>query len=193
MAYIAATNCTVSVLDKGVVGKKRRTYGTIVFDSTTLTYTATTGIPLPTFGKWGFMKQVDMIFFNQSVAATVGGLVYKYDKTNHSIRVFCSAAITPAGTIAAPVFTGIAKTVAGTVSAPVFTADGFTEATLGTTHTITGTVSAPVFTSTPITVAGTINAPTFTGTAGAIAGLAEWTNNVALGASVTLYFDAIGV
>lgn len=96
MAYIAADNCTVTILDRGVVGKKRRTYGTIVFDSTSLTYTGTTGIPLPTFEKWGFLKQVDMIFFN-TTSATTGNFIYKYDKTNHSIRVYCSPAHTVGG------------------------------------------------------------------------------------------------
>ena len=139
MAYVAATDCTVTVLDKGTVGKKRRNYGTIVFDSTSLTYTATTGIPLPTFEKFGFMKQIDYMFFN-STSATTGAFVFKYDATNKSIRVYSIPA-----------------------------------------HTPTGTVS------------GTITALVFSGVAAAIQSLAEWTNNVALGAAVTLYFDAIGV
>lgn len=193
MAYLTVGDCTVAVLSRGIVGKKRRTYGTLTFDGTTRTYVGTTGIPLPTYEKWGFMKQVDMILFNQSVAATVGGFVYKFDKTNHSLRVYASAAITPAGSISAPVFTGVSATPTGTVSAPVFTATTHVHTTLTESVVVIGSVSQPVFTGVAATPTGTVSAPAFTGTAVALAGLAEHTNNVALGASVVLYFDAIGV
>jgi hypothetical protein len=204
MARVAASDITITIKDRGMVGKKRRVYGSLTFNSTTLTYTGTTGIPLPTFEKWGFLKQIDNVFFNQNVAATVGGYVYKFDPTNKSIRVYNSAAITPAGTISQPVFAGVAATPTGTVSAPTlgmasYTPAGTVSGTIaalvftGTPATLTGTVSQPTFTGVAATPTGTVSAPVFTGTAVAAAGLSEWTDNVALGASITLYFDAIGV
>lgn len=194
MARLASTDLTVTVLDRGIVGKKRRSYGSIVFDSTSLTYTIATGILMPTAPSFGFLSLVDNMFFVKSLGAGATELVFKYDKTNHSIRVYRSAGFTPAGTVAAPVFTGIAVTPAGTVSAPVFTGDNITEvAVTGTSHSVTGTISQPVFAGIALTPSGTVSAPAFTGTAVAATALAEFTDNTALGGAVTLYFDAIGV
>jgi hypothetical protein len=192
MARLAETDVTVTVLSKGVVGKKRRMYGTLTFDSTTLTYTIATGIPLPAYQYFGFMKQMDIMFFTQDVGAGATELVYKYDPTNQSIRVYRVAGFTPAGSVAAPVFTAVGGTPAGSVSAPVFTGTAYVQSD-GVTTAPVGSVAAPVFTGDGLTIAGSVSAPAFTGTAVAAGSLAEFTDNTALGGEVTLYFDAIGV
>ncbi len=193
MARVAATDITVTILDKGMVGKKRRIYGSLTFNATSLTYTVTTGIPLPAYGYFGFLKQCDNVFFNAQVDGVGDGLVFKYDKTTHvaatgGLRVFRSAAATPSGSVSAPTFTGVAATPTGSVSAPTFTGDAMT-----TWGTPTGSVSAPAFTGVAATPTGSVSAPAFTGVAIAAAGLAEFTDNIALGGVIVLYWDAIGV
>ena len=186
MAYIAATDITVTILSKGMVGKKRRIYGSLTFDATTLTYTVTTGIPLPVARAFGFMKQVDNIFFNAQTDAVSDGIVWKYDLASHAaatggLRAFRAAAhtttgtcsqpafsgvaATPTGSVAAPVFTGVEATPTGSVSAPAFVADSHEHTTILDPIVITGTVAAPAFTGVAATPTGTVSAPAFTGVA----------------------------
>ncbi len=193
MAHFVAADVVVAILSKGVVGKKRRTYGTITLATTSATYDNPGGIYLPALTSFGFLKSIDNIFLSKDLS-TAGTLVsdtsiFKYDKTLHTIRVFRSAAHTPTGSISAPTFTGVSASVAGSVTAPTFTGVAMT-----TWGTPTGSVSQPAFAGVSITPTGSVSAPTFTAVAIAQAGLAELTDTTLLGGtSLVLYFDAIGV
>ena len=216
MPALASTDVTVAVLSKGIVGKKRRNYCSITFGDGALTY-PTGGVPLPTCRYFGLIKQVDNLIIYDAAAAPLG-YIYKYDKTNHKLMMFQTATLTPAGTVAAPVFTGTAATPAGTVAAPVFagtaaTPAGTVAAPTITTETgnpatapigvITGAlaqtagatgitgVQAPAFTGTEATPAGTNSAPALTGTPTTAAALAQ-IGAAVTPAAATLYVEAIG-
>lgn len=117
--------------------------------------------------------------------SAAGGYSVHYDTVNKKLMVFRSAGFTPAGTVAAPVFTGSAlaghshtiPVTAGTAGDAVTNNAGVLESTGGQDLT-TSSDSAG-------TPAGTNSAPAFTGTAVAAAAMTEVANGVNL-STVTL-------
>ncbi|MEN6421319.1 MAG: hypothetical protein ABFD76_05170 [Smithella sp.] len=89
MGAIASTDITITVgsRDKeiiGVMAGKNMTLATIAFGNAALTYPAN-GIPLPAIGHFGLLKVLDFM----SIQPPPGdGFVYKYDSTNHTIRIY---------------------------------------------------------------------------------------------------------
>jgi hypothetical protein len=63
---------------------KNFTLAGITFGNSTLTYPAN-GVPLPAIGNFGRRKAIDFGLVSQNPD---DGLLYKYDKTNHSIRIY---------------------------------------------------------------------------------------------------------
>lgn len=89
MAAITSADVTVSVNhgDRDMAGPgsfKDFTLATVAFGDGSLTYPAN-GVPLPAIGAFGFRKGLDFALVADNPA---DGLVYKYDKTNHSIRIY---------------------------------------------------------------------------------------------------------
>jgi hypothetical protein len=201
MAGIASTNVTVTLSKLERLGSELKAVGTIAFGNGALTYPSG-GVPLPALSNFR-LRSANRMFL---LGGEASGYVYKYDQTNHKIRIYQTAAVTPAGTVAAPVFTGESYTPAGTVAAPVFTGAAMSNFTpAGSvdagTHVFTGTPaspgtpagtnSAPAFTGAAHTLAGTNSAPAFTGAATTAAALAELGTGVAP-AAVTLAYEAWG-
>ena len=89
MSALASTDVTVTVnpRDREMAGGgafKNMSLATIAFGDSAKTYPAN-GIPLPAIGNFGFRKAIDFGLVSQNPD---DGLIYKYDKTNHSIRVY---------------------------------------------------------------------------------------------------------
>jgi len=89
MAALASTDVVVTVNpgDREIAGGaafKNISIASIVFGDGSLTY-PTNGVPLPAIGVFGFRKAIQ---FGLVAQAPGDGFVYKYDKTNHSIRVY---------------------------------------------------------------------------------------------------------
>jgi hypothetical protein len=89
MSELAAINVAVTVNpgDREIAGGgafKNMSLVSIAFGGGALTYPAN-GIPLPAIGVFGFRKAIN---FASIMPAPGDGFVYKYDKTNHSIRVY---------------------------------------------------------------------------------------------------------
>ncbi|HAJ28117.1 MAG TPA: hypothetical protein DCG53_12885 [Syntrophus sp. (in: bacteria)] len=96
-AALAAANVTVTVnpgdRDLGGGGaSKNFTMASLAFGDGALTYPAN-GVPLPAIGAFGFHKAIHMGIV---VSDPDKGFVYKYDKTNHSIRIYTQGAVTGA-------------------------------------------------------------------------------------------------
>lgn len=88
MADIAATNVTLSISprdrDLGANGMdKKLVAGTISFGDGALTYPAN-GVPLPAIGNFNMVKKLDRMFIEQPVDL----IEYRYDATNHTIRMY---------------------------------------------------------------------------------------------------------
>jgi hypothetical protein len=137
----------------------RRVFPVISFGNGALLYPAL-GIPLPALGKFGLLFAIKRAYIEQPAS----GYIYHFDRDNHKLRIFLAGASgiaaasagTPAGTVAAPVFSGTPHTPAGSVDpgTHVFTgveetpagsntAPGFTGSALAThTHVLTGGVLA---------------------------------------------------
>lgn len=89
MSDLAATDVTVTVSPgkreiAGATAGKNMTLAQVVFGTGALTYPAN-GVPLPAIGVFGFRKAIDFAVIAQ---APGDGFTYKYDKTNHTIRVY---------------------------------------------------------------------------------------------------------
>lgn len=148
MGAIVAGDLTLTVnnRDRVRVNQKSMVMAHVAFTTSTQTYPAT-GVPLPAVGAFGMKKAIDFV----NVMSNPGdGYVVKYDKVNHSLRIYQGSAasththtLTPTGTVAAPVFTG--------------------SALAGHTHTESGTTTSSDSAGTP---AGTNSAPAFTGAQG---------------------------
>jgi hypothetical protein len=193
MADLASTDVTLTKIVKHRVGLLKQRIHQVAFGNGALTYPSG-GVPLPALSYF----ELDHVDFFDLKVVTINGLTYKYDKTNHKIRIFQSAGFTPAGTNSAPAFTGSAlgahphdiKLIGGiTATEPVAVQGGDTLGkNAATDRTIAGADSATkggvvgVSAGTP---AGTVAAPTFTGTAVAAAALVEL-GNVAVAAVVLL-------
>lgn len=94
MSALAAANVTVTVnsgdRDLGGGGaSKNITMASLAFGNATLTYPAN-GVPLPAIGTFGFHKAIHMGII---VSDPDKGFVYKYDKTNHSIRIYTQGVV----------------------------------------------------------------------------------------------------
>lgn len=190
MTALASTDVTVTMnardrdIGHGALGKNMG-IASVAFGDSALTY-PTGGIPLPAIGSFGMQRQLDIGIIEQPPG---DGYVYKYDRTNHKIKIYTSAGITPAGTIAST-FTGSAlathahtNTVTdGTAGNAVTLNTDHLEATGGGTLT-----NSSVSGGTP---AGTV-ASVLTGAAIAAAALAELSSAVAP-AATTLRMLVVG-
>lgn len=85
MADLASTDVTITVEERTIVKKKRRNRVKIVFGDGALTYPSG-GVPMPAFGSFGFVRNLDFLILIDSSAAT--GTVWKYDKANAKLRGF---------------------------------------------------------------------------------------------------------
>mgnify|MGYP001571590060 CR=1 FL=1 len=168
----------------------------IAFGDSALTY-PTGGIPLSNLSKWGFPNLVDSLVFQD--AANANGFVYKWDRANNKLLIYRSAGVTPAGTVAAPVFTGAGLAAhthdmlgiggLATTSNEALFLDASQKfgKNAATNRTIVGSTSATtggVVAVTAGTEAGTNSAPAFTGSAIAAAALIEATTGLAPAATV---------
>lgn len=188
MADLAVGDVTVNLVMQDRTRKRRMNDITIAFGDGSKTY-PTNGVPLPTsMRSYGLSRAIERFFLQQPAS---GGIVYTYDPTNHTIRMWRSAGFTPSGTVAAPVFTGSAlashdhnlKFIGGIAETEaVMIAGGDTLGkNAATDRTIAGADSATkggVVGITAGTPAGTNSAPAFTGAAVAAAALAEFSGAV---------------
>lgn len=118
MPDLGASDVTVTLVPQDVefLGMGlRMSLPTINFGNGSKTYPAN-GVPLPSIGNFGMKKAIKRVMI-QGPPGT--GYVYKYDPTNHTVRIYQGAGLTPAGSVSAV----SAGTPAGTVAAPVFTGD----------------------------------------------------------------------
>lgn len=181
MGAFVAADVTITKVKKQRVGLMKESLYLVAFGDASKTV-PTNGIPLPALGLFG-LKQVD---FHQLAPVTVNGYAYRYDETNHSIRLFQVPGFTPAGTVAAPVFSGSAlgahthdvKLIGGiTATEPVAVQSGDTLGkNAATDRTIAGADAATkggVVGVTGGTPAGSNSAPAFTGAAVAAGALSE--------------------
>jgi hypothetical protein len=185
---LSSTNVTVTTAPENMerVGRVKMNISTVSFGNGALTYPAN-GVPLPTKSKFGVDYSVK---FMHIMGPPATGYVYKYDSTNHTIRIYQSAGFTPAGSVAAPAFTGSAlgthththTLTNGTAGAAVTFSTDHLEATGGGTLTSSATGGG--------TPAGSNSAPAFTGNAVAAAPMVEL-GNVAV-AATTLTVMTVG-
>jgi hypothetical protein len=201
MTAIASTDVTVTITSRERSGKQVKVLGTIAFGDGALTYPSG-GVPLPAKSYFRLSSISRMHLTGDSAS----GYVYKYDYANHKITMYQTATVTPAGTVAAPVFSGSALAththdilVKGGASGGIDEAVGV-EGTdslakdAATDRTIVGSASATkggVVAITGGTPAGTNTAPAFTGAATTAAAMAALGTGVAP-AAITLYFEAYG-
>lgn len=86
MADIAASDVTVTVLNRRRSGTNQRfNQVKIAFGNGTLTY-PTGGIPLPTFPSFGFTKVLEDLVLSDADDAT--GIIWKYDRENKKLRAY---------------------------------------------------------------------------------------------------------
>lgn len=95
MPAFVASDLTVAVTDRTIVGLKRRVRGTLTFGNGALTY-PTGGIPLPTFEKWGFVRNVDDVHITGVNGLTTDYLT-RYDRANHKLQLFEEEGVAAAG------------------------------------------------------------------------------------------------
>jgi len=138
MAHFLTADVVVAILSKGMVGKKRRTYGSITLATTSATYDNPGGIFLPALTAFGFLKSIDNMFLTPTLS-TAGTLVsdsvvFRYDKTLHTIRCFRTGAHTPVGVVTGTTVTTL--TFTGTATAQANLAELTDTATLGGTSLI---------------------------------------------------------
>ena len=185
MADLAASDVTVTMVRKDKMRKTRMNLVTIAFGDGAKTYPAN-GVPMPALSsrKFGLEREMDLQFLE----VPQDGYVYKYDRTNRTIRMYQSAGFTPAvsaitagtpaGSVAAPTFTGSALAAHDHDIKVIGNAPGGIDEPLGvegtdtlakdaaTDRTIVGANSATkggVVGITAGTPAGTCSAPAFTG------------------------------
>ena len=113
MGDIVATDVVISVpVDKrdfahGAV-QKNLTIADMTFGNGVLTY-PTGGVPLPAKEKFGFVKVIDVGLIEQ---ASASAYVHKFDRTNHTIRIYnagtelTGGATTPAAVTLRMLFVG---------------------------------------------------------------------------------------
>lgn len=186
-----AITATIADLDRDVTSKR------VNRGKMTLTSTYVTGGFPVTPGLFG-LHRLDSLAVD-----AVAGLVLSYDKTNAKVIAYRSAGFTPAGTVAAPVFTGSALAAHRHVlhfqtsaAANAVTAAANSLRTAAAAFDVAGVANSSgeggIVDVTAGTPAGTNDAPAFTGTAVAAAALLEVANGTSLSTTVT-YFTAVGV
>ena len=94
MAALTATDLTVTITDKAIVGSKRFVRGTLVIAGTN-TY-PTGGIPVGGVGVWGFVRNIVDIRVTGS-AGNATEYVYGYDSTNKKLQLFDEEAVAAGG------------------------------------------------------------------------------------------------
>lgn len=203
MADIAAGDVTytVSKQRKEESGNKINSVA-IAFGNSALTYPSG-GIPLTSASMGCPNNIVSAVIVG---ANSADGIIYKYDKVNNKIRMYRSAGLTPAGTVAAPVFTGSALAAHGHV---LYIGTGATDATGARVNaasnvlemnnagaSIAGIAAASgnggIVNITAGTPAGTNDAPAFTGTAVAAGNLIELVSATTAVVAATVYMEVIG-
>lgn len=83
MPAISATDVTVTILDRHIEGKKKRSQCTIAFGDGALTYPSG-GVPLPADSSFGFKRAMDLLLISDGDDSN--GFVWKYDATNKKLR-----------------------------------------------------------------------------------------------------------
>lgn len=91
MADLTASNVTVTINKKTIIPRWRMNKVTIAFGNGALTYPAN-GVPMPAKLRFGMAKGIIDLMLLQPPPGD--GLVYKYDPTNHTVRMWQSAAHT---------------------------------------------------------------------------------------------------
>ena len=120
MSALTATDVAVTVNpgDREMAGAaafKNMSLASITFGNSSLTY-PTNGVPLPAIGVFGFRKAINFALIAQ---APGDGFIYKYDKTNHSIRVYTQGVKTGATAAGGETDVGaLAKDSSGTEGTP---------------------------------------------------------------------------
>lgn len=89
MAAATATNVTVTVEKTVVEGKRKRSRCKIEFGNGSLEYGTTSGIPLPSYGQWGFVRFFEFLSLSDSVST---GILWNYDQSNHRLQGFRTGA-----------------------------------------------------------------------------------------------------
>lgn len=90
MAEITLADVTLTLAknDISFAAGRYLTFPSVAFGDSALTYPAT-GVPLPAIASLGpFKKSAQLVMV---VPVTIDGYIYKYDATNHSLRIFQSA------------------------------------------------------------------------------------------------------
>lgn len=173
----------------------------IAFGDSALTY-PTGGVPLSSLSVQGWPNVISSVVISDIGSS---GYVPRWDSVNNKLMLFVSAALTPAGTVAAPVFTGSALAAHGHV---LYVGTGATDATGARVNAATNVLemnnaaasiasiaaasgNGGIVQLSAGTPAGTNSAPTFTGTATTAAALAELASSVAP-AAMSLYAVVVG-
>jgi len=94
MPALAATNVTVTMgtrdRDFARAGTlKNLSIASIAFGDGVLTYPAD-GVPLPALGVFGIHREMDLL----PIESSANGFVYKYDRTNHKLKIFTQGVTT---------------------------------------------------------------------------------------------------
>ncbi len=90
MAVLSASSWTVTINKTRQFGGRRQTDVTLAYGDGADTY-PTAGIPMPTVAQLGMKDHIDsVIIVSASLdAATTTSYQYQYDKTNHTMQIFC--------------------------------------------------------------------------------------------------------
>lgn len=102
MGDFVATDVSLTTSERRIEQRKKINDMTMTFGDSALTYPAG-GIPLPAKANFGMVRDLDYIRIYDP--ANANGYVYKYDKTNHKLRIYQSAS----EAAHTPIFTGTAK------------------------------------------------------------------------------------
>lgn len=90
MANLAATDWTLTVVDRSIQSKNRHCYCRLVIPANTgSSYPSSGGIPLPTtFGMTRNIKYVNIVGFGHTATQASRGVVWQYDKNAHAMQAF---------------------------------------------------------------------------------------------------------
>jgi hypothetical protein len=174
MGAITANDVTVTIVprERQLVGTMKMALATLAFGGGAMTYPAN-GVPLPAKEKFGINKKISFV----NLQDPIDGLVYKYDPTNHTIRIYQSAAVVDhAHTFDVAAHTHDLKVMSGADAAPLF---------LGADSSLAASASGTIAGSASATKGGVMStdiASANTGSAGAVSAAAL--SEVATGAAV---------
>ena len=101
MTALASTDVTVSLSNRHIEdarGLLRRTFADLAFGDGALTY-PTGGVPLPAKEQFGFKKEIAFGVVEQPPA---NGFIYKFDRTNHTLKIFTMGIVTGSAGSASP-------------------------------------------------------------------------------------------